>query len=122
MALKHQKKDEIIKGYGDFKDEGILKRQARIGQIFSGTKFIDQLKPENLTKIEDIEIKDSNGKVKYCFSDGCGKIDADLSRKICQEHGLVKCSAFQVRIGGIKGVLSTQTDDAEVNKIEYRPS
>jgi RNA-dependent RNA polymerase len=43
----------------------------------------------------------------YCFTDGVGYISPRLAQLISQDHfglGYV-CSAFQIRIGGAKGVL-----------------
>lgn len=49
------------------------------------------------------EIKKKNA--VYTFSDGSGYISEELAELIAKKHGYQKCSAFQVRMGGIKGVL-----------------
>jgi hypothetical protein len=41
----------------------------------------------------------------YTFSDGCGNISLALSKLINERLGLYQCSAYQVRLGGAKGVL-----------------
>ena len=62
---------------GDFNKENTpLKRQARIGQIFSGTKFIHELTNEEMEKIDDIKRGDS------VFTDGCGNISPNLAGMI----------------------------------------
>lgn len=42
----------------------------------------------------------------FCFSDGCGFIDSICAQKIAQGcYNYQNVSAFQIRIGGAKGVL-----------------
>ncbi|CDW74505.1 rna-directed rna polymerase [Stylonychia lemnae] len=104
-------KERIIYQLGTFsKDEGYLKMFARIGQCFSTTKYVCRLnEKENVRYIDDLKVKktddneDKNG--FYCYTDGCGNISESLCNKIAESHNLEKCSAFQIRLGGIKGVL-----------------
>jgi RNA-dependent RNA polymerase len=42
---------------------------------------------------------------KYVFTDGCGNISAEFASLIDEEFGLLKCSAYQIRFKGVKGVL-----------------
>lgn len=94
-------KDRLIQEFGDFDEEKVpLKKQARIGQIFSGTKFITKLESSEVCIIDDI--KNDKGDV---FTDGSGNISKELAAKIDTEYGFSQCSAYQVRIGGLKGVL-----------------
>ena len=92
---------------GNFDKEKIpLKKMARQGQLFSGTKLIDELRAEEIERIEDIKILDEVTKEElYCFTDGIGNISPELANLIDRKYLLVKCSAYQVRMGGIKGVL-----------------
>ncbi len=46
----------------------------------------------------------------YCFTDGCGNISEDLCELISEKYELEYCSAFQVRLGGIKGVFMRKID------------
>jgi hypothetical protein len=64
-------KDPLIQMFGDFDKETVpLKKQARIGQIFSGTKFIAKLELSEVSIIDDIK----NKKGDLCFTDGSGNI------------------------------------------------
>jgi RNA-dependent RNA polymerase len=54
--------------------------------------------------IPDIE---RNG---YCFTDGCGFISQDLANKLAPLFGFSQASAFQIRLGGCKGVLVVNKD------------
>lgn len=107
MGQELGEKTDLIKKFGDFEDEGILKRQARIGQIFSGTKFVCDLGLDQLICIPDIEAVDVAGN-KFCLTDGAGNLGEKLADLINEKNNLFKCSAFQIRIGGIKGVLTVR--------------
>jgi RNA-dependent RNA polymerase len=97
-------KESVIKNYGDFSNEKVgLKKLARIGQCFSGTKFIVELNKNELVEINDINTKD--GEKEYCVSDGCGNISMELAVLIDKEYGYLCGSAYQIRIGGVKGVV-----------------
>lgn len=95
-------KDEIIRSYGEFDSEkNILKRMARIGQNLSGTIFIVDLTSDQISEVLDVR----DYSMKYIFTDGCGNLSAELAELVDKEFGLLKCSAYQIRLGGIKGVL-----------------
>ena len=82
-----------------------MKRYARRGQCFSTTKNVMQLtKNEVYIGYPDIE---RNG---FCFSDGCGWIRPDLAMEIAREFDHTNMSAFQIRLGGAKGVLAVNHD------------
>ena len=92
---------------------------ARRGQCFTTTKYITVLeKDKHIVDIDDIKRErldnldkpefDENGVLKkqyYTFTDGCGNISRALCDEINKKFGLSKCSAYQVRLGGAKGVL-----------------
>ena len=89
---------------------------ARRGQCFTTTKNITILdKDKHIVEIEDImraredkdedEDKDEKNDEQYTFTDGCGNISVALCDEINKKFGLTKCSAYQVRLGGAKGVL-----------------
>ena len=56
--------------------------------------------------IDDINSK--NGEKEYCLSDGCGNISSELAVLIDKEYGFYYGSAYQIRIGGVKGVVMTK--------------
>ncbi|CDW76328.1 rna-dependent rna polymerase [Stylonychia lemnae] len=120
-------KNSIIQSMGQFMNkEGYLKMFARIGQCFSTTKFVCKLNnEENIRSIEDIKIKktddiyDKEG--MYTFTDGCGNISEELCDEIAQMFQLEKCSAFQVRLGGVKGVMMRKIyKDDDQERLEGR--
>ncbi|KAL7943797.1 RdRP domain-containing protein [Trichoderma barbatum] len=102
-----QSNDSIIKLLGDFSDIRIpAKCAARIGQAFSETPFaVDILKCGiEIRYIPDVKTADG----KRVFSDGVGTISWDAMEEIW-DHLPSKSSAptcFQVRLAGIKGMLS----------------
>ena len=53
---------------------------------------------------------------EYCFTDGNGNISKDLAYEIYSEYGFSNCSAFQVRIGGLKGVMMVREDIGKESK------
>jgi len=69
---------------------------ARIGHAFTSTYPILTLEAEDIKKYPDITYND------YIFTDGCGLIAKDLCQKSQKYEEAI---AFQVRIGGYKGVL-----------------
>ncbi|KAK3827568.1 MAG: RNA dependent RNA polymerase-domain-containing protein [Benniella sp.] len=94
--------ESIHNWMGDFsRIKSIPKYAARMGQCFSSTRAIDNLSSEQVRMIDDIEY---NGHV---FSDGCGRISEDLALMIGTELEKESMpSAFQIRLGGSKGVLA----------------
>ncbi|KAF8944123.1 hypothetical protein BGZ47_004607 [Haplosporangium gracile] len=109
--------DTIRKWMGDFSHiKSIAKYGARMGQCFSSTRDIARLRATDVEMIDDIEHNDHN------FSDGCGRISEDLARMIGIElEKETTPSAFQIRLGGAKGVL---VKDATLkdNRVQIRPS
>ncbi|KAL6901256.1 RNA dependent RNA polymerase domain-containing protein [Trichoderma evansii] len=105
-SMKLQSNDTIIKSLGDFSDIRIAaKCAARIGQAFSETPYaVPILKCGiNIEYIDDVKSADG----KRVFSDGVGTISWDAMEEVWDQ--LPKASeatCFQVRLGGIKGMLS----------------
>jgi RNA-dependent RNA polymerase len=71
--------------------------------------------------IPDIELK--RGEIKYCFSDGIGKISYELAQEVakkcgCKDH--IIPSAFQIRYGGYKGVVAVDPNSS--TKLSLRNS
>jgi RNA-dependent RNA polymerase len=75
--------------------------------------------------IEDIKVKktddpeDRDG--DYCFTDGCGNVSTELLKAMNDVIGVYRCSAFQVRLGGAKGVLMHKPE-LPGRLVELRPS
>ncbi|TNV86912.1 hypothetical protein FGO68_gene10314 [Halteria grandinella] len=132
--------DSIISQLGKFSDsDGMLKMYARRGQCFTTTKqIIDLEMGKHILKIDDIkrvreDIDERDKEQKkiveyYTFTDGCGNISAALCDEINIKFGLLKCSAYQVRLGGAKGVLMFKRFEKEEQYkndqllVELRPS
>jgi len=74
---------------------------ARIGQNLSDTVQIIDLTVSQINKL--LDIKDYS--TKYIFTDGCGNISQELAELVDKEFGLLKCTAYQIRLGGVKGVV-----------------
>eukprot|EP00981_Chlorochromonas_danica_P001993 scaffold409_cov167-Ochromonas_danica.AAC.25 len=115
----------------------VAKWAARLAQCYSATIATDDVASENIRKVPDITCMDTNRR-SYTFSDGVGTICLKQAREsfadYCRKKGLldplvdylslcppVLPSAFQIRLGGMKGVLSLDVllNDA---KITVRPS
>ena len=57
------------------------------------------------------------------FSDGCGNISLELCKLLNDRLGLYKCSAYQIRLGGAKGVLMSKPALGESERlVELRES
>ena len=95
-------RDEVLQNFGTFHLEpNLLKQNARIGQLFTVSKKICLLKEEEVKTgvLSDIE---RNG---YCFTDGIGTISLELAILSAKAFRQEYASAFQVRLGGVKGML-----------------
>lgn len=93
---------------GNFEfEKNVLKKYARRGQCFSTSKFIMTLNKDQII-FNYPDIKRSG----YTFTDGCGHISHSLATKISKVFGHTNaCSAFQIRMGGAKGVLMVVPDE-----------
>ncbi|CAN0335609.1 unnamed protein product, partial [Ascophyllum nodosum] len=84
------------------------KYAARLGQSLSSTTSTATVPHHRKALIDD---KDSG---PYMFTDGCGLMSNELARRVADALGLPKNepppSAFQVRIGGCKGMLAVWPD------------
>ena len=58
---------------------------------------------DDIEKLKTDDPYDKEG--KYVFTDGCGNISRGLYEMINEKFNLIQCSAYQVRLGGAKGVL-----------------
>eukprot|EP00347_Sterkiella_histriomuscorum_P003256 403364990 len=73
---------------------------ARAAQLFTGTRYICELKKTQIEYIGDI-VNYRKGN----FTDGNGCISQELANRINRMYGLEDCSAYQFRLGGCKGTL-----------------
>ncbi|KFH66584.1 hypothetical protein MVEG_07109 [Podila verticillata NRRL 6337] len=109
--------DSIREWMGDFSHiKSIAKFGARMGQCFSSTRAIANLSKDDVRIISDIE-RDGQ-----CFTDGCGKLSPKLAHMIgkqLEKDGTP--AAFQIRLGGSKGVLAV-SPYLHGNQVQIRPS
>ncbi|XP_041006286.1 probable RNA-dependent RNA polymerase 1 [Juglans microcarpa x Juglans regia] len=91
---------------GDFREiRNVAKYGARLGQSFGSSRETVSVGIDEIEIIPDVEVK--KGQVTYCFSDGIGKISAELAREVATKLGCSPVpSAFQIRYGGYKGVVA----------------
>ena len=119
---KYDNIDQVLEEMGDFKNEhNKYKNASRRGQCASSTTPINFLPKENIIEIPDI--KSSDG--KYIYTDGIGTISYDLALKCVEKIGNNKfsyCSAFQIRLLGIKGVVAVDPYLGNKDIICIRPS
>uniref|UniRef100_A0A6N2KT36 RNA-dependent RNA polymerase n=1 Tax=Salix viminalis TaxID=40686 RepID=A0A6N2KT36_SALVM len=112
---------DIRKWMGDFREiKNVAKYAARLGQSFSSSRESFSVDKNEIEIIPDIKV--TSGGVDYVFSDGIGKISAELAHSIAQKFGFRSFtpSAFQVRYGGYKGVVAV--DPTSSIKLSLRGS
>ncbi|KAF9389237.1 hypothetical protein BGX21_000151 [Mortierella sp. AD011] len=112
-----QTADSIRQWMGDFsRIKSIAKYAARMGQCFSSTRAIAELTKDEVQTVPDIERDNHN------FSDGCGRISNTLAQMIGMEMEKETTPvAFQIRLGGAKGVLVWHPPLRE-RQVQIRPS
>ena len=119
---KYENIDKVLEEMGNFKQEqNKYKNASRRGQCASSTTPINYLPKENIIEIPDI--KSSDG--KYIYTDGIGTISYNLALKCVEKIGNNKfsyCSAFQIRLLGIKGVVAVDPNLPDKDIICIRPS
>ena len=119
---KYENIEKVLEEMGNFKQEqNKYKNASRRGQCASSTTPINFLPKENIIEIPDI--KSSDG--KYIYTDGIGTISYNLAMKCVEKIGNNKfsyCSAFQIRLLGIKGVVAVDPNLADKDIICIRPS
>ncbi|KAK7756642.1 hypothetical protein SLS62_001479 [Diatrype stigma] len=109
--------EHIRSWMGDFSHiKVVAKFAARMGQCLSTTRTVNNLPAgADIKMIPDIE--DENG---CCFSDGVGRISAQLADDIARSLGMFNKgqvpSAFQFRLGGSKGLLVAWPFGLEASK------
>eukprot|EP00644_Phytophthora_capsici_P001780 jgi/Phyca11/107928/e_gw1.14.26.1 len=106
---------EIRPWIGDLSQlESPAKYLKRLGQAFSSTKETFKVNQSVLDNpVDDIEND------QYVFTDGCGQISLDGAKSIAKELQLSYTpSAFQIRLGGAKGVLVVSEIDNATSREE----
>ncbi|OVA03721.1 RNA recognition motif domain [Macleaya cordata] len=101
------------------KIRSVSKCAARMGQLFSSSLQTLTVPAQDVEIIPDVEVNTDG--IKYCFSDGIGKISLSFAKQVAQKCGLNHIpSAFQIRYGGYKGVIAL--DRNSFRKLSLRPS
>ncbi|KAK9108004.1 hypothetical protein Syun_024015 [Stephania yunnanensis] len=111
---------DIREWMGCFKSiRSISKCAARMGQLFSSSRQIFDVPARDVENIPDVEVTTDG--VKYCFSDGIGRISSSFAKQVAKKCGLKEVpSAFQIRYGGYKGVIAV--DRNSFRKMSLRKS
>ncbi|KAK1578467.1 hypothetical protein Q3G72_030483 [Acer saccharum] len=112
---------DIREGMGDFSDiKNVAKFAARLGQSFGSSREALHVDSSEVEIIPDVGTE--RGRVNYVFSDGIGKISADLAQIAARKWGCTNYtpSAFQIRYGGYKGVVAI--DPTSTVKLSLRNS
>lgn len=97
----------ILKTLGDCRDIRVpAKCAARIGQEFSETPIALSLSQRGISLQYIADVKDSTG--TRVFSDGVGTISRSALQEVwdCLPKRLGQSTCIQIRIAGIKGMLS----------------
>ncbi|KAF7304518.1 RNA-dependent RNA polymerase [Mycena chlorophos] len=116
--------DRVRAQMGDFsKETTVAKYSARMGLCLSATCPVDELDEEDIEMIPDIQHGDGVSQKKYTYTDGVGNCSQDLANRCAAALGSDRKepSAVQVRMGGVKGVLSVHPH-LEANQVCIRPS
>ncbi|KAJ6592772.1 RNA dependent RNA polymerase-domain-containing protein [Mycena capillaripes] len=110
--------DRVRQQMGDFsKEQVVAKYAARMGLCFSATRHVVDLVKTDIEPLEDVK----HG--TYTFTDGVGNCSQELATMCARALGSDQKtpSAVQIRMGGIKGVLSVHPH-LEHNQVCIRPS
>ncbi|EMD41133.1 hypothetical protein CERSUDRAFT_111700, partial [Gelatoporia subvermispora B] len=90
-----------------YQKHGYGKYAARLGLSFSSTVQSLDVAPEEALEVPDLRAPDGS-----LHTDGCGMICDSFAAEICHAHELpADTTVFQVRRGGIKGLLVRYPDD-----------
>ncbi|KAJ7076679.1 RNA dependent RNA polymerase-domain-containing protein [Mycena belliarum] len=113
--------DRVRAEMGDFSAEkGVAKYAARMGLCFSATRHVVELTQEDIEPLDDVKHGTSP---TYTYTDGVGNCSQELATMCAQTLGSdqKEPSAVQIRMGGIKGILSVHPH-LERNQVCIRPS
>lgn len=114
---------EIREWMGDFLSiRNVAECAARMGQCFSSSTPTLEVPRHEVEHLDDI-VREFGG-VKYCFSDGIGKVSLKFAAEVAAKCGPSTAgkvpSAFQIRYGGYKGVVAV--DPWSKRKLSLRNS
>ncbi|KAJ6611459.1 RNA dependent RNA polymerase-domain-containing protein [Mycena sp. CBHHK59/15] len=121
--------DELKEEFGDLKavynTSGYGKYAARLGLSFSSTVAAEEIELKDRKLLDDLRAEDGS-----LTSDGCGLIRDSYAQEVSRVLGIPPDTAvYQIRLGGIKGVLTRCPDDVfdtlcgcRGKKIAYRSS
>ncbi|GMY05817.1 probable RNA-dependent RNA polymerase 1 [Fagus crenata] len=112
---------DIREWMGDFHQiRNVAKYAARMGLSFGSSREAMSVSRHEIEDIPDVEV--IRGGILYCFSDGIGKISAELAQEVATKCGFKNYvpSAFQIRYGGYKGVVAV--DPTSSMKLSLRKS
>lgn len=120
-ANDHVTCDDIRDWMGDLTHiRSVGKFAARMGQCFTTTRQLRGISVPKIIGIGDVHRK-VDGHV-WEFTDGVGKISPFFAKMIAHEHNIADTpSAFQIRMGGCKGVLVVWPD-VPPSEVHIRPS
>ncbi|KAJ7678631.1 RNA dependent RNA polymerase-domain-containing protein [Mycena rosella] len=110
--------DRVRAEMGDFSGErGVAKYAARMGLCFSATRHVVELTQDDIEPLDDVK----HG--EYTYTDGVGNCSQELATMCARALGSDQKapSAVQIRMGGIKGILSVHPH-LELNQVCIRPS
>ncbi|XVE74531.1 hypothetical protein DITRI_Ditri12bG0024300 [Diplodiscus trichospermus] len=98
----------------------VAKYTSRLGQSLSSSRESLEVSMNEVVIIPDIEVETRG--TKYVFSDGIGKISAELAKAAARKIGLRDYipSTYQIRYGGFKGVVAV--DPSSSIKLSLRMS
>lgn len=112
----HLSRDALLGSLGDFSNVAATKLGDRISLAFTQTTPIVAIPMDCILAEPELV---GNG---YRFSDGCGVMGRGIAREVQSVLKLKEVpGAIQIRMGGVKGMLSYKYDYPE-NKIGLRPS
>ncbi|KAJ6599411.1 RNA-dependent RNA polymerase [Mycena sp. CBHHK59/15] len=110
--------DRVRAQMGNFQEEHIVAKYAsRMGLCFSATRHVVDLTKEDIEPLPDVQ----HG--AYTYTDGVGNCSQELATMCARALGSDQAapSAVQIRMGGVKGVLSVHPH-LERNQVCIRPS
>ncbi|KAJ7659552.1 RNA dependent RNA polymerase-domain-containing protein [Mycena polygramma] len=114
--------ERVRQQMGDFsKEQVVAKYAARMGLCFSATRHVVDLVKEDIEPLDDI--KHGEVPLQYTYTDGVGNCSQELATMCARALGSDQKapSAIQIRMGGVKGVLSVHPH-LEHNQVCIRPS
>ncbi|KAI9170924.1 RNA-dependent RNA polymerase [Paramyrothecium foliicola] len=100
----------ILKSLGNFTHRSPAKCAARIGQAFSETPYAVRLSECGIDVSFMDDVKSADG--FRVFSDGIGTVSRDALKEILRHlpRASMRSTCLQIRLGGVKGMLSLNSE------------